>query len=168
MSTYYKCFKKGCKDTLKIGKIYHFGNGIKFENDENGYYACERLEDTLRCQNKIGSEIDIAKVSCWGVNKEYRDDIYEFYDTYDFEDMVINEIMTREDIIKYGLALNEERVRRFIALFRLTEEEILLFKEKFKNNSKIISAIEYYQENNKEAYEDYYRKVKVLRLNKGE
>ena len=156
----YKCFKKGCE--IKIDKIYHFGDGIKFDNDETGYYACKRLEDALRCQTTIDGEIDVAKVTCWGVNREYQDDIYEFYDSFDYEDMVVNEIMPREDIINYGLGLDEVRVKRFISLFKLTKEEILLFKEKFKNDGSVISTIEYYQEGKGDAFKDYYRRVRVL------
>ncbi|MBR7041882.1 MAG: hypothetical protein IKI04_00100 [Bacilli bacterium] len=163
MSKYYKCFKKGCETKINIGKIYHFKDGKKFDNDEKGYYACERLEDTLRAQDAMNKEVDIAKVICWGVNAEYRDDIYEFYNTYDFENMLITEIMTREEIIKYGLELNEVSVKRFLSLFRLTEEEIILFKEKFKNDGDVISTIEYYQEGNEKAFEDYYRRVRVLK-----
>ena len=42
-------------------------------------------------------------------------------------------IYSVEEIINYALNLNEVRIKNFINCFRLTKEEIILFKEQYKN-----------------------------------
>ena len=51
------------------------------------------------------------------------------------------------------LKSNEFSVERFLTLFKLTNEEILLFKEKYKGSFKILDTISYYQEKNLDTYE---------------
>lgn len=57
----------------------------------------------------------------------------------------------------------QERAIRFISGFKLKENEILLFKERFKNDKKVISFIEYFQEGNLDAFKE---KTKKLNLTK--
>ena len=51
----------------------------------------------------------------------------------------------------------DNRVIRFISLFKLNKEEIVLFKRIFKNNTMIMDAISYYQEGDVKVYERRYR-----------
>ena len=161
----YKCFDKGVINRygtrFEIGKIYHCDNTIKFGNNGHGFHVCKRLEDTLRYFDAMNEEIDMAKVTCYGNYQEYEDDYNEYYDMYAFEYMIIDEIMSREAIITYGLKLSEIRVKRFISQIKLTTEEIMLFKEKFKYNDNVLKTISYYQEGNEEAY-NTYTKVRKL------
>lgn len=57
-----------------------------------------------------------------------------------------------DEIINYALDLPVENVKRFISLYRLTKEEIELFKEKF-NIPAILMIIEYYQNKNDKVYQ---------------
>ena len=71
---------------------------------------------------------------------------------YSVEKLEIIKELSREEIIEKGLHLKEQRAERFVSTLSLTKEEISLFKEVFKNNKRILKAIAYYQENDKQAY----------------
>ena len=61
--------------------------------------------------------------------------------------------MSREEIISYFLNMTETmRIKNFIIRFKLTDEEVNLFLNKFAGCSEIVSTIEYYQLNKKSAY----------------
>ena len=60
--------------------------------------------------------------------------------------------MTREEIIEYGLNLYPERAERFVSGLKLSDDEIELFKERYKNSYRVLDAISYYQLNDKEVY----------------
>ena len=162
----YKCFNKGLVNRygfkFEEEKIYHCEGEIKFGNDGNGFHVCKRLEDTLRYFDAMNGEIDICEVNCYGNSDEGKDDYNEYYDMYAYEYMVIKKILSREEIIDYAIKLNEIRAKRFISLFKLTDEEIVLFKEKFKKNNLILNTIAYYQEGNKDAYNNSYVKKRIL------
>ncbi len=162
----YKCFDKGLTNRygqqFEIGKLYHCHNEIKFGNDGNGFHVCQRLEDTLRYFDAMHGEVDIAKVICNGKYDSYEDDYNGYYDMYSFEYLLIEKVLTREEIITYGLNLSAMPIRRFISQFRLTEEEIALFRQKFSNNIDILNTIAYYQEDDKEAFNRQYCKIKKI------
>lgn len=60
------------------------------------------------------------------------------------------------------LNAHEYRIIRFIQGYKLTLEEIALFKNKFANNISILNAISYYQEGNL----DVYSKSNITRVRK--
>ena len=161
----YKCFKKGLINRygtkFEIDKEYHANGIIKFGNYGNGFHVCKNLEDTLRYFNAMNEPVDIAEVICHGMYDQGEDDYNGYYDMYAFEYLFINKILTREEIIDYGLKLYDFRTKRFISGYRLTKEEILLFKEKFKNNQDILNTIAYYQEGNIEAFNSSYKKTRM-------
>lgn len=152
----YKCFNKGlinrygCK--FEVGKIYHIKGKIKFGNNGNGFHICLNLEDTLRYYDAMNEEVDIAQVICYGSIIENSDEYYGYYDMYACEYMIITKVLTRKDIIAYAIKLNSESAKRFISLFRLTPEEILLFKTKYQKNDNVLNFISYYQENDLEVF----------------
>ncbi len=81
-----------------------------------------------------------------------------------FEYMVIKKLLTREEIIAYGLELFGYQLERFISLFKLTKEEINIFKHKFQKESQILKFIAYYQEDDKDAFNtdiEYTKKRKL-------
>ena len=161
----YKCFDKGLINRYgikyEVGKLYHCDGQITFGNNGNGFHVCKRLEDTLRYFDAMNKEIDIAKVKCYGKYEEYEDDYNGYYDMYAYEYMEIEKVLTREEIINYGLKLYEFRAKRFISLYKLTPEEINLFKEKYQNNIDILNTIAYYQEGDKEVYNHYIKSRKL-------
>ena len=53
---------------------------------------------------------------------------------------------------------HEFAVERFVQYYLLTEEEIALFKDKYSSSIKILQAIAYYREGDKEIYKRPYIK----------
>ncbi len=162
----YKCFNKNLINRygqkFEIGKTYHTDGNIKFGNNGNGFHMCLRLEDTLRYFDAINDDVDICLVKCYGKYAKGEDDYYDYYDMYSFENMYIIKLLTREEIIDYALKLYGYRAERFISLFKLTEEEIEIFKEKYQCNPNILEYIAYYQEGDKEIFERKYIKRLTL------
>ena len=149
----YKCFYQGLTDNFgnkyEIGKTYHVDGEIKFGDRGNGFHICTNLEDTLRYFDTMNNEVEIAIVTCFGKTHKNNDEYNGYYDMYSCEYMIIDKILKREEIINYGLDLDNEHVKRFVSQFKLTKEEILLFKEKFKKEEIVLDLIAYYQENDK-------------------
>ena len=143
---------------FKVGKIYFSTGAISFGNNGNGFHLCKNIEDTFRYFD--AEKITICKVIGSGLfakNNSQEDDYYDFDDMYSVEKLIILKKLTRIEIIQEGLKLDEHRAKRFVFLFPLTEDEIILFKEKFKDYPMVIDAIAYYQENDKTVY---WRKIK--------
>jgi hypothetical protein len=152
----YKCFNKGLVNRygipFEVGKTYHTSGEISFGNNGNGFHVCKNLEDTLRYFDAMDDEVDIALVNCYGKYALGEDDYNGYYDMYAFEYMTILKVLTREEIIKYALSLNEIQVKRFISMYHLTPEEIALFKQKFAQYQQVLNTISYYQEGDTEAF----------------
>lgn len=164
----YKCFNKGLINRygyqFEVGKTYHTDGIIKYGNHGNGYHIAKRLEDTLKFFTKddeygniiLNEDIDIVYVRCYGEYDEIPDN-YEFdyagdYDMYACEYMKIIKILTRDEILEYALSISSEQLKRFLMYFKLTEEEKVLFKEKYQNDNYILNYIAYYQDGNKEMF----------------
>ena len=160
----YKCFDKGLKnrygDTFEIGKVYHASKDIKYGINGNGFHVCLNMEDTLRFFDALNEEVDICEVSCFGKSQRKDDEYYGYYDMYCVENIIINRILERNEIIEHALDLSYNQAIHFISTYRLITEEIELFKEKNKNNLTIMNYIRYYQENDKEAFS--IPKIKTL------
>lgn len=138
---------------FEIGKIYLSSGAIRFGNNGNGFHLCKNIEDTFRFFDP--EKMTICRVIGSGnflENNRQEDEYYGFSDMYAVEKLQVLKKLTRMEIIQEGLKLNELRAHRFVSSFPLTEEEIILFKEKFKDSIKVIDAIAYYQENDKEIY----------------
>lgn len=159
----FKCFNKGLTNRygqkFEIGKVYHCNKEIKFGNRGHGFHIALRLEDTLKF---FADNIEIAYVKCFGKYDEIKDskenEYNDNYDMYAYEYMVIEKVLTREEIISYGLKLSQTRVQKFLMYFRLSETEKKMFREKFKENEFILNIIAYYQDGNKEVFN--YKKIK--------
>lgn len=165
----FKAFNKDMtnryNEEFEEGKEYTISGPLKFGNDGNGFHFCKRMEDTLRYFNAFEEEIKIAAVISNGSVVEYYDDYYGYYDMYATSSIFIEHIYTREEIINKFLKEHEYSVDRFLKGFKLTKEEINLFKEKYNKNIQILKTIAYYQENNKDIYNDNVsekQKVKVI------
>lgn len=152
----YKCFKKDLTNRygtqFEVGKTYQISGQIKFGNNGNGFHLCTNLEDTFRYFDTFSEDVCICEVKGLGENIIYNDEYYGYYDMYAVEKIEIIRIISREEIIKLGLNLIDIRAIRFIQGYKLTNEEINLFKEKFKNFPNILKAIAYYQEGNLNIY----------------
>lgn len=146
----YKCFYNGLMSQygtkLELGKTYEIDGPIKYGN--RGFHMSEYMEDTLRYFDAMNKEIVVCYVKGSG-DIIYRHD--EYNDTYDscVSKIEILKVLTREDIINLVLNIaNEFRVITFISQFKLTEDEINRFKEKFKNTKMVLDMIDYYQYKN--------------------
>lgn len=161
----YKAFNKDMTNRYNLpfeeGKTYIAHGPLVFGNKGNGFHFCERLEDTLRYFPAMEEEIKIASVTSYDEVREYWDDYYGYYDMYSARKISIDKILTREEIINKYLDLYEERVERFLSGYRLTGKEIELFRSKYQNSKKIQLALSYYQENDEDAYNRIYQKIKV-------
>lgn len=152
----YKCFNKDMTNRygkkLEIGKIYSTSNDIKFGNDGNGYHFCKNMEDTFRYFPATTEEVSVCYVKGSGNIVEYEDDYNGYYDMYAAESIEILKKLDRQEVINYALELPSYRVKRFIQTFKLNDDEIELFKDKFKNNLDVINTISYYQLNDLDVY----------------
>ena len=146
-------------------------NGIKFEvgvplhiNGEikvgpingNGFHLCLNFEDTFRyIENPI-----LCEVLGYGIiSEEYNDYYNDYHDIYACSDMIIKRIIERNEIIDMAKKLNDERLKRFIMTYKMTDNEI---KELLSiSPSDIIEEyIDYYHYKNKEVFKE---KIKSIR-----
>ena len=127
------------------GKKYHCDGEIKFGPRGNGFHYAERFEDTIRYSGNPSSgsvrDVAIAKVIGSGTIVSSFDDYNEYFDMYACSDLYVDKFLTRDEIISLALDLPELRMCRFLSLYKLTSDEIALFKN--KNN--IVERCLYYQ-----------------------
>ncbi len=160
----YKCFKKGLVNRygvkFELNKMYHTDGEISFGNDGNGYHMCTYLEDTLRYFNAMNGEVEICLVDGSGKYIKRDDEDNDFFDMYAFENMVILHVYSRSEIFEYAINLPEYRLKRFISLYKLTDDEKSRMIDKYNGNSDILKYIDYYQNGNKEAFSNGDKKYK--------
>lgn len=152
----YKCFNEDLTNRYgikyEIGKIYSKKGQITYGNNGHGFHFCKNLEDTLRYFNGVDEEISICLVKGFGNIVEYEDEYNGYYDMYSSENIEIIKKLDRNEIINYAINLNEIRVCRFIQCFKLNNDEIELFKERFSNLKRVLQYLNYYQLNEKDAF----------------
>ena len=128
------------------GKKYHVDGDIKFGPQGNGYHFAERFEDTIRysgySSDSILRDVSIAEVIGSGKIVKSEDFYNEYFDMYSVSDLEIIKFLSREEIISLALNLPEMRMKRFVSLFRLNDDEIELFLGK---SIIVDSEINYYQ-----------------------
>ena len=151
------------------GKKYHVDGSISFENNGNGIHFCKRMEDTFRYFDAMNGNVKVAEVIGSGDLVEFNDEYYGYYEMYAASDLEVLKFLSREEIIEHFLHGNNLSVCRFVSLFRLSDEEIVLFKTKYSDNSSILKAIAYYQENDLDVYSrESDNKVYMKRRNDGD
>ena len=130
----YKCFNKDFTNRygikFEVGKIYISISPAIFGINSKRFHLCKNLEDTFRYFDAISDDIKICEVIGSGHIVTYADEYYGYYDMYAVEKLEIKKELTHDEIINYGLNLNSISVKRFIQGFKLTDEEIFMFKEK--------------------------------------
>lgn len=150
----YKAFNKDLTNRygkkFEVGKIYIAPGIIKFGNNGNGFHLCRNMEDTFRYFDP--ENMTVCKVIGSGEMDEGTDHYYGFYEMYAVKRLKILKELSRLEIVEQGLKLPELRAQRFVSLFPLTKEEIILFKEQFKNYKRVLDAISYYQEKDEKIY----------------
>lgn len=152
----YKCFDEGLINRygfkFELGKVYVTSGMLKFGNNGNGFHMCKNIEDTFRYFDAMNSNVDICLVKGSGNILEFADEYYGYYNMYVAEKLELLKKLSHEQIINMGLNLNELRVKRFLSGFKLTNEEIEIFKNNYKTDVEVLKTIAYYQENNIDVY----------------
>lgn len=152
----YKCFNKDLTNRygkkIEVGSVYSTNGEVKFGNDGHGFHFCKNIEDTFRYFDAMNDDVCICLVKGYGKIDTYDDEYYGYYDMYASEHIEILKLLSRKEIIDIGLNLYPERAVRFVSGIKLSDDEIEMFKEKFKNNDCVIRAINYYQLSDKDAY----------------
>ena len=147
----FKAFKKGLIDKFdnkyELNKVYNVDKKIIFGN--SGFHICTNLEDTLRYYDSFKEDIIICIVLGFGNFQEHNDEYYGYYDMYSFEHMIIIQKLNRNEIIDFMLKQNEDRIIRFISLYKMYESEFNLFRN---ISDKIDNYIDYYQLNQKDIF----------------
>ena len=153
----YKAFFEGLTNQIdnvhhEIGKEYSVEGDIEWMG--NGYHMCEDPEDCFFYLKPSKAKVELTLVRGFG-DLYSVDTGYKAYDdrngiAYVCRCMEVLKVFTREEIIEIGLNLIGSRLEKFIERFPLTEEEALLFKEKFKdeytiNRNLISEKIDSYQ-----------------------
>ena len=158
----YKCFNGDLTNNygfkFEVGNSYNVSGIIKFGIGGNGFHMCERLEDTLRYFDAMNFDVSICEVVGNGKSVSFSDEYNGYYDMYCVEEMSIIRKLNREEIISMMLKVNEIRVLRFLQLYKLNEDEIRLFKNRFKNYINVLDMIDYYQYGIKDVYSRKYIK----------
>lgn len=137
---------------FEVGKIYLAKGKIKFGT--NGFHMCKNIEDTFRYFDALNNEIKICKVKGSGKIIESYDDYNEYYDIFAVSKLEILKLLSHKEVVDMGISLSDPRVERFISGYKLTKEEIEMFKEKFYYSDRILKTIEYYQNNNLNIFEE--------------
>lgn len=156
----YKAFNKGLTNIwekkFEVGKKYKVTDQYK----DYSYHFSDYLEDIFVFYKD--KDIEVCEVIGSG-------DIIENYNSYydvtiiASSEIEIIKVMSREEIINYFLSMTgyySKRIENFLIRFHLTNEEIKLFIDKFKNNEQIMDTIRYYYLSDKEVYERKYRSLK--------
>lgn len=160
----YKAFNGGLINRygkkFELGKIYSVDGDVSFGNDGNGFHFCKNIEDTFRYFNAKDEKVVVAEVTGFSDIVTSNDEYNGYYDMYSAKSIRIDRIINRKELIKMFLTkiTSESRVIRFIQLYRLTEDEIQLFKLWYSSSSRIMDSIMYYQENKKDVYEKKFLK----------
>ncbi len=164
----FKTFDKDMRDCLgnkfEEGEIYSSGGSSK------GIHFCKRLEDSLRGYDALENDVIVAKVSSLGKVIQDEDEIYDYYDMYYTDLISIDKVLSRAEIILMYLRMEPNaRIKRFLSSFKLTEEEVALFRALINNAEypdpnivrDIDNTISYYQEGNTKVFEEEIQKQKL-------
>lgn len=143
---------------FEIGNSYKVDGIIKFGINGNGFHMCERLEDTLRYFDAMNLEVSVCEVVGNGEIVSFYDEYNGYDDMYAVEEISIIRKIDRDEIISMMLNVNEVRVLRFLQLYKLSNDELGLFQDRFKNNVMILDIIDYYQYGIKDVYTRKYKK----------
>ncbi len=152
----YKSFNKGLINNygkpFEVGKTYSTIGPIIAGNNGNGFHMCEHMEDTFRYFHEEG-DFDVCLVRGSGLS-DYKYDEYYDYEMYAFQTIEILRLLTREEIINYGLDLRDNRFKKYISTIRLNSEEIECFEKRLvATNCPIeLQHLDYYQKGEEDAY----------------
>ena len=147
-------------DKYEIGKTYTVEGPLKFGFGGihgRGIHFCTRLEDTLKYFDIEDEDIIIAAVTSLGDVDEFCEEDQDYSLMYAARTLRFDRIVPREEIVDMFLFTPYYRTERFLQFFKLTKEEIELYKYVYQDDSYISNIISYYQENKKDVYEKKHK-----------
>ena len=133
---------------FEVGKTYSVKGDIKWGN--NGFHMCTNFEDCFKYVNT--NDFILTEVMGFGKLIKYDDEYYGYFDMYVCENIYVIRVISRKEIIEMAKSLYEERLCKFISTFNLTDEEANEIANIFKGKQKVLKAIDYYHNGNKNAY----------------
>lgn len=141
-----------------LGENYHIDGEIKYGTNGCGYHFCLHPEDTLKYVETFSRNFTLARIKASGVIKESFDRYNGVFDIYVASDLEVLSYLTEEEIFEIGLNLSPDRVKRFLQLYPLTEEEKEIFKQKYKTlELGVMQTFAFYQERDLEAFSNPYK-----------
>ena len=123
---FYKDLQNQYGEKYELNTVYEVQPPLKWQ--ENGFHFCANLEDTLRYYDCINEDVVICKITAKG-EVLHRFDEYNEYHVFVCSKMIINNILSREEIIQYASKLAGFPLERFIKGYNLSEEEIDMLLE---------------------------------------
>lgn len=144
---YNQDFTNNYGEIHEVGKSYILTDDIKWR--KVGFHYCQNLEDVFRYYNAF-EDIVICKVTGYGIVHSYYDEYYG-YDISVSNNIFIEKMLSRDEIIAYGQSLTGFRLYRFIMGIKLSNEEIE-FIMKNKDDPVAIKYLEYYQWGEEDAF----------------
>ena len=155
----FKCFYSGLVnafgDKLELDKKYICNEPVKFKS--KGFHICINIEDTLRYFDCINQQVDICEVIGYPEFIKYDDEYYGYYDMYACQGLKLKRILTRDEIIKMADSMHEESFKRFSRDYKLTDNELDYFKNKYRNSKDVMLHLIYCYED-KDIYSKVYRR----------
>lgn len=146
----YKAFNKDmlAMNNIKfeIGKQMHIDGPIKAGPiDGNGFHFCTNFEDTFRYVD-FESNVIVGEINAFGkISREYCDEYYGYYGIYSCSDIILERIISREEIITMASKLPVYRLERFIQTYKLNKEELVEMRKIILNDSNLNKCFEYHQ-----------------------
>ena len=134
----------------ELDQEYEVKGPVKFR--KNGFHFCKNIEDVFRYYDGFDQNTIICEVEGYGEIDTYNDEYYGYYDMYASSKIKILKVLSRDEIIDIVINEGLDEIKRFIAGFKLNNDEIELILEKF-NEETVEKYINYYQKDDKEAFQ---------------
>ena len=135
---------------FKVGETYHIKGTLKWGNQGNGFHLCTNFEDCFKYIST--NNFILTEVMGFGKLIKYDDEYYGYFDMYVCENIYVIRVISRKEIIEMAKSLYEERLCKYISTFNLTDEEVNEIEKVSKEKQKVLKAIDYYHNGNKNAY----------------
>lgn len=152
----FKCFYSGLINAfgqqLQLDRKYIYDGKVKFKS--SGYHLCTNLEDTLRYFDGVNKGINICEVVGFPEYIKFDDEYYGYYDMYACQGILLTKVLTRDEIIAKADKMHSLAFKRFAAGYKLTDNELDYFKNKYRKDLDVLHHLIYYYED-----KDIYKKI---------
>lgn len=136
---------------FELGREYRVEGQVQWGNHGNGFHMCSNPEDCFRYFDRY-DDIVLTKVRGFGHMYSVDDEYFGYYDMYVCEGMEVLYVYSRDEVIDMMLKLDKDGIERFLITNGLSDLELKMFKEFYKNNEDILDCISYYQEGKKDTF----------------